>query len=176
MKTSKKIIVGISVLILLLSIILNIVLLCTDVFRGRYTCSDEKYRYEITFYDNTFAKETRVKKSFSQFDGLFNVTYKAGQLVGYDYGFYQYIKSSEYKDAEYNTIILDSSRYSSSTLYRYTRNSVFSFTYETKNNKETYTCGVAVFLQVLYALLIVCCIITIILVTKKNKATEKDGE
>ena len=159
MKTSKKIIVGISILILLAAIILNIVLLCTNVYKGTYESIDDKYRYTFTFYDNTFTANT----------------YQNGQLVRQNYGFFQCVKATEYQEAEYDTLILNYSKSNNSTPCR--RNSVFSFTtYPNTSYGQTYTCQSAILLQILYALLIICCIIAIILVTKKNKATEKDGE
>lgn len=172
MKTKQKAIIAISALVLTIVVILNIILLCTGVFQGKYKASGEKYRYEITFYENTFTSKIIVKKDFVDIEGgIFSVSYKKGQLVAYEYGFFQYLQKEDYEKLdgyskyEYNTIQLDfvNDRGFPSLASTYKRNSVFSFTYAPDSEDAvTYTCATAVFLQVLYAALILASVIVLI--------------
>lgn len=137
MKTKQKIVIAIASIILAISVIFNIVLLSSDVFQGNYSHNEDGDITKITFFDNTYS----------------SVSQKNGQITSTNFGFYQYIPSSKYKEAQYDTLILVSNKSNSSTGYK--RNSVFSFTYAPDSEDAvTYTCGTAIFLQVLYALLI----------------------
>ena len=137
MKIKQKIVIAIAAIVLVISVVLNITLLCTDIFDGTYTKFKNGYSTKITFFDNTYS----------------SVSQKNGQITSTDFGFYQYIPSSKYNKAEYNTLILESNKSNSSTGYK--RNSVFSITYAPDGEDAvTYTCSTAIFLQVLYALLI----------------------
>lgn len=160
MKTKSKIITTIALIVIVIAVILNIVLLCTDVFQGKYKCSDDKYDYEITFFDNTYSENTYIKFNQSSLSGSF----RAGDLVSSDFGFYQYIPQSKYSEAEYNTLILSSRKGTSHGSSKYKRNSVFSFTYAPDSkNTTTYTCYTAIFLQVLYGVLILASIAVIVI-------------
>lgn len=158
MKINHKIMNTAATIVLLISIILNIALLCTDVFHGTYKFSDDEYDYEIIFFDNTYSSNTYIKYNHSSLAGSFH----AGDLVSSGFGFYQYIPKAKYNDAEYNTIILESKKSTGNSKYK--RNSVFSFTYAPDSkNETTYTCYTAIFSQVLYGVLILASIIVIVI-------------
>lgn len=160
MKTKQKIIIAIFALVLSISVVLNIALLCTDVFQGTYKFSNEKYNYEIIFFDNTYSENHYIKYNYTNLSG----TFQAGDLVYSNYGFFQYIPKEKYSKATYDTIILEHKRENTSGSISYKRNSVFSFTYAPDSeNAETYICITAVWLQVLYAFLILGSLIFILI-------------
>lgn len=171
-----KVVSILTVLVLIITVILNIILLCTDVFHGTYKGSGERYKYEISFNENTFSSKIIVNKDFSNIEGTFTVTYKAGQIVASEYGFYQYLNKKNSNNLEYNTIILDAKSTGNypSLASNFKRNSVFSFTSSPdSNNAITYTCGLAIFLQVIYSVLIAIAITTLIIVYKKRLRNNK---
>lgn len=148
MKTKSKIITAIALIVIIIAVILNIVLLSSDIFKSTYTYRDGNSITKITFYDNTYT----------------SITTERMQITGTNLGFYQYIPKVKYKETEYDTLILQSVKGNS---VGYRRNSVFSFTYAPDSeNEETYTCGVAIFLQVLYILLILGSIIFLLVYHK----------
>lgn len=151
MKMKQKIILIIAALVFVLAVILNITLLCTDVFPGTYRYSDDAYIYKIEFFDNTYSEKLYAKHS--QNDGYSFV--KKGDVVSSQSGFYQYIPKHKYSEAEYNTLILEPITGNGSGSGQCKRNSVFSFTAASvmDDSEATYTCGTAIFLQVFYALL-----------------------
>lgn len=99
-------------------------------------------------------------------------------MVSYAFGFYYYIPQSKSNEVQYNTLILESKTAYSNGDSAYKRNSVFSFTYDPgTENEMTYTCGTAIFLQVVYAILILASIIVIIKYRPKQlNELKKDGE
>lgn len=155
MSKTKKI----SVIVIIIAVILNIILFFINIFPGTYSYTDSKgYTRKITFYENTFSTKS----------------VKDGQIVGTDFGFYQYIPKSANKEAKYNTLILVSKREYATGSQSYKRNSVFSFTLNPESkDKETYTCGWAIFLQVVYGFLIVASIANIIIINRKNNKAAK---
>ena len=168
MNIKKKIITASFSLILLLSVIFEIVLLCTDVFPGTYKSSSEETYYGITFYENTFEWKIFAKKDYSIQSGLFTTQYEAGELLSNAYGFFTY---DIYEgDSERNLIVLHSmsSGQYPSLASTYRRNSVFSITC-TNEGGTTFTCSVAIFLQVLLCLLATGSIIAIIWETRKER-------
>ena len=150
MNVRKIIMIAAGALVLLICIILNIVLLCKDVFHGAYRSSDKVYRSEISFCTDM------------HFYSYVSGSERDEKLAPDDFGFYECISPDEDNEAEYNTLILESSKIGSSVSFK--RNSVFSFTYAPgSEDTVTYTCTTAVFLQVLYGVLILASIIIIVL-------------
>lgn len=134
--------------ILILTVILNIVLLATPVFKGTYTFENNGQDSKIIFYDNTYTHN-------------------------YDFGFYQYVKKGSAENVEYNSVILNSCKNSNSN-FVYKRDSVFALIRTiNQETSETYICGVAVFLQVLYLFLIGASIIVIV-INRPYKAQNKE--
>lgn len=168
MNIKKKIIIASFSLLLLLTIIFEVVLLCTDVFPGTYKSSSEENNYEITFYDNTFEWKIFAGKDYSTQSGLFTTYYEKGQLLSNAYGFFTYDIYDE--NTERNLIVLHSmsSGQYPSLASTYKRNSVFSFT-NTNEGGTTFTCGVAIFLQVLLCFFAAGSIIAIILTIRKGR-------
>ena len=168
MNIKKKIVIASFSFLLLLTIIFEVVLLCTDVFPGTYKSSSEENNYEITFYDNTFEWKIFAKKDYSIQSGLFVTQYEAGELLSNAYGFFTYDIYDG--DSERNLIVLHtmSSGQYPSLASTYKRNSVFSFTGTNESGKH-FTCGVAIFLQVLLCLFAASSIISIILATRKGR-------
>lgn len=168
MNIKKKIIIVTFSLLLLLTIIFEVVLLCTDVFPGTYKSSSKENNYEITFYDNTFEWKIFARKDYSTQSGLFTTHYEAGQLLSNAYGFFTYDIYEE--DTERNLIVLhsESSGQYPSLASTYRRNSVFSITC-TNEGGATFTCGVAIFLQVLLCFFAAGSIIAIIWVIRKGR-------
>lgn len=124
--------------VLILTVILNIVLLATPIFKGTYTFENNGQNSKVIFYENTYTHN-------------------------YDFGFYQYVKKGSAENVEYNTVILNSCKNSNNDVV-YKRDSVFALI-RIVNGKETdtYICGLAVFLQVLYLFLIGASIIVIVI-------------
>ena len=147
MSKTKKI----SVIVIIIAAILNIILFFIDIFPATYNYTDSAgYTNKITFYANTCT----------------DITIKNGEIVRYNNDFYKYIPKNKLKEAEYNTLIIGNTKYK--------RNSVFSFTLNPESkDKETYTCGWAIFLQVVYGFLIVASIANIIIINRKNNKAAK---
>lgn len=128
-KEIKKILLkyGIPSLILIFTLSLNITMLCSDVFKGTYTHTEENATTKIIFFDNTFTE-------------VYNSTY-------YTQGFY-YTEKRSYIDVNgtmINYTAIEMSR--SSSLERL---SVFALK---DSDEQIFICGTAIFLQVLYGVL-----------------------
>lgn len=158
--TKSKITVVICILIIIVSIILNIVLLSTKVFKGSYTAHDKNGNtITIIFYDNTY-------------------TLDRGSRYDKETGFYHYQALSDYnqsptsKNLEKDCILLlSSTSFESDTYYLY-KDSVFHLSYAGWGNSSIedmeFYCGQAIFLQVLFPTLIVASIGIIVLIYKKK--------
>lgn len=143
--------------VFIIVLILNIILGCSPVFNGKYTCYDSKQDiyYEIDFYDNTFdyyKKSTYKETSSSQENKVREERY---------YGFYNYY-------AETSVLYLDLgefSKLSGVSDINCKRNSVFSFTvstarglyYEDKYEIQ-FTCPGAIVLQIFYVIIMAGCL------------------
>ena len=154
-----KIVRVISVCILLLTIILNIVLLSTKVFKGKeYVCKEESvWRY--CFYQNTYY----LGREYNN------------KIVFWKNGFYTYESAKEIKKNHQNSNIKhdqvwvsDGSSTGVKPLYRC---SVFKFMDKDQPTADTkyYYCGFAIFLQVLYIIIMLASISTIIILNIKEK-------
>ena len=138
--------------LIIVTIILNIVLLYTDIYQGTYysvITKDDTSSYrntEIRFYENTYDYKI----------------YENSQVILYSQGFYRYISKDESDTAPYNAVILvDLER-------DFERFNVFVI----QDDKAIYICGFAVFLQLLYAVLIVGPIVLIIFLIRKKSRTK----
>lgn len=150
--SKKKIAVCVSILLIFVSVILNISLLSTKVFKGKYVGHNEnESSYTIYFYDNTY---TLNNKS----------------------GFFLYQSISDYEQNPTNKhlekdciVLLDSTGWESNTYYLY-KESVFHLSYAGFGNSSiknmNFYCFEAIFLQILYSALILVSIITLILIYK----------
>ena len=157
----RKITVLICILIIIVSIILNVILLSTKVFRGSYTAQDSSgKKITITFYDNTYSMGNRM--GFYYYQSLSDYTY-----------------SSTNKKLEKDCIILlGDTNMELDTYYLY-KNSVFHLSYAGWGNSSIngmkFYCSVAIFLQVLYPILIIISIVLIVLIYMKKIFKEIDG-
>lgn len=128
----------ISAIIMIISVILNIVLLCQPVV-GTYTGAT---KYSDYYYSSSFNTEIH-------FDGGYATIklYRQGENPTYYAGIYKVI------DDEIRLIVFNYTEFSSffniePLRETYTRNSVFSISY----GENQYTSGLAIFLQIFYAI------------------------
>lgn len=133
------------VFVFLLCLVLNIVLLCTPVFRGTY--SNDKM--SMTFYENTYTTEYKSTTAFHS-------------------GFYNYIGNVNNK--KYVTI-LDNVNEDIINEHTLVRESVFcldvsSYTY--KQGEKLY-CKPAIALQVIYPVVGVASIVSFVVIQLKDK-------
>ena len=150
MNKKAKILVAVYSLVILVSVILNIALLCSPVW-GTYTHTyEDGSKSKYTFYDNTY--------TYTSYD-------KNGDYTGYGGDFFKYVPKSKLREAEYNTLILGNTKYK--------RNSVFSFSYLRGSETVTYINKAAIFFQVLFPCLTVLSIIGIIMNKKNNNNNEE---
>ncbi len=149
MKTKIKKIIPIVVLVV--SLILNIILLTTDVFKGKYTAKSNTNKFSLRFYDNTF---TLIGE-----EDTYNL---------YTYGFFEYIQQSKYKtsptsiDLKHDAVILhraDTTSSGSSSYLRFDKKTIFCLSYQGGYLNSEYIgnfyCYSAIFLQIFYAVLII---------------------
>lgn len=160
----------ISVIILVVSIILNIVLLSTDIFKGTYTAKTSTEKLSLRFYDNTF---TLIGE-----DDTYSL---------YTYGFSQYVKKSKYKNSptnvklNYDAVILhraNASSSGSSSYLRFDKKNIFCLSYKegylSAQSVKNFYCYPAIFLQVLYIVLIISSTSYLVYQYKKAKLLKKN--
>lgn len=152
----KKIQNGIILGVLVLSIILNIVLLTTKVYKGTYVqtgknnnglSSQNNITGKCIFYDNTYDY----------------ISEENGKIKDYDTGFYMVVpnsKKSSMQEEHKTAIIIGESVYY--------RNSVFSFS-SSENINIQYTCVEAVLLEMFYIIIFCLCIGHFIFCVVKGK-------
>lgn len=156
-------------MVIALAIIFNIVLLRTDVYNGAYSATlPNGERAIVTFYDNTY---TYIEQN-------------NGRYETYNVGFFKYFYASKFEQSstQENEILLilsSDDNYFSKYMY-FKRNSVFCISKQF-NNKDgnqivSYYCSTAIFLQVLYALLVILAIIILVLFNRKFKQTKTSEE
>lgn len=155
-------------MIFILIMVLNIILGCSTVFKGKYSCYDKKQEtyYEIIFYDNTF----------DYYKNSPDTVYMGENQTNEEryYGFYLY-------KLEKGIIYLDFgdfTKLSGVSDLDCKRQSVFSFTvstarglwYEDKYEIE-FRCTEAIILQVIYIFIMLACLSYIIyqVIKLKNK-------
>lgn len=142
----KKMILKVAlVFVFLLCLVLNIVLLCTPVFRGTY--SNDKM--SMTFYENTYTTRYQERK-------------------GMHIGFYAYNKNINNKNY---VMILDNVNEDIINEHALVRESVFcldvsSYTY--KQDEKLY-CKPAIALQVIYPVVGVASIVSFVVIQLKDK-------
>lgn len=130
------------VFVFLLCLVLNIVLLCTPVFRGTY--SNDKM--SMTFYENTYTNEYNLTKGF-----LFRTGF-----------YYNYVDNQKDK----NYIILTENQ----GKYYFIRKSVFCIEGETYTyTGEKLYCKPAIALQVIYPVVGVASIVSFVVIQLKDK-------
>lgn len=156
--------------VFIIVLILNIILGCAPVFKGKYTCYDSKQDiyYEIDFYDNTF--DYYIKSTHKEYGSGEN---KISE--NYYYGFYLYEKSNS-NIGLYWSNLNNPNGYANLDC---SRKSVFSFTvstarglyYEDKYEIQ-FTCSGAIVLQIFYVIIMAGCLGCVMLQYlkfKKNK-------
>lgn len=133
MKKKQKITIISSSIVLLVSIILNIIILCAPVFPGKYTYTDrEGYKTTYTFYGNTY---TYIDSEDSATFGFY----------------YRYEKKLYFKSTE------------KSSFTSAKRNSVFSFSFSSNSTSSVkFRCNQAIFIQIGLLLIDFICIVYII--------------
>lgn len=138
--------------IIIVAIIFNIILLASYEFRGSKYYSvdaspDNKIENSIIFYDNTF--------THSQQGSNINT------------GFYYEVPKGTSSNVDKNYITIEYNRtYSKENIF--TVYNVFAIREGRSDNGELYICSAAVFLQILYGLLIIGAIAAIIVIHKKS--------
>lgn len=147
------------VCVLFLTIILNIVLLSTKVFKGKEYICKENGVWSYCFYQNTYS----VKYEYNN------------EIVVWENDFYKYVSAKEIKKSYHNVNIKhdyvwvnDGTKVENKALYRC---SVFKFMDKDQPTADTkyYYCGFAIFLQVLYIIIMLASISTIIILNIKEK-------
>ena len=149
-------------------VILNICLLTTDIYCGTYVYKNGSEKVEITFSDNTYVRSYYGEEiQFNRYSG----------------GFYKYIPKYEIKDSiiyddlKKDNIIITGSSVLGEGIYE--KNSVFSISdcFVDEKSEKTYICNEAVFLQVLYGILIIFFVAALIIINilyfkRKNRQSK----
>ncbi len=153
-EVKRKIFISFCIFIIVVSLVLNIVLLSTNIFKGKYNAKkSDGNTTTIIFYDNTYSMGSRN-------------------------GFFLYQKLSDYNQSPTNMtlekdciVLLGTTTWESDTYYLY-RNSVFHLSYAGRGVSSikdmNFYCPTAIFLQVLYLLLILSAIVLLALILSKK--------
>lgn len=155
--------------IIVVAFILNMVLLCTDVFNGTYSATLQNgENVAVKFYDNTF---TYIEE-------------KNGKYETYSVGFYKYFdanknKSTSSEDTEDRIFLILSSDDNYFQKYMtFQRKSVFCISdqiyYDGNSQDVSFYCTMAILLQVLYIILEILAIIILIIYNKRNRRTTEN--
>lgn len=149
-EVKRKIFITLCILVIIVSLILNIVLLSANIFKGKYKAKDsDGNTITIIFYDNTYSMESRN-------------------------GFFLYQKLADYNQTPTSMtlkkdciVLLGTTTWESDTYYLY-RDSVFHLSYAGRGNSSIkdmdFYCPSAIFLQVLYPLLILLSVVVLVMI------------